>query len=260
MRYTTDLSDNEGRLLQPCFSKPSTTGRPREPRYRERLNATFYLVRPACQWRNLPKAFAPWGAVYPSFRAGKKSGLWERLHTRLRPWVRQAQPRESQPSAGIVDRQSVKRSECRDERGYDAGKKINGRKRPLLVDTIGLVLLVMVLPAHIQDRDGARKLLEKHFGRRPRRRVNHLWADGGDAGSLVGWALTLWRCRVAIVNRTDAHTFKSLPRRWVVARAFGWLNRYRRRSRDYERQAQTGETMVYVAMIRLMLARLVTNS
>ena len=256
MRYTTDLSDGQWRLIQHCFPKPGKQGRPREHTYRGLLNAMFYLVRTSCQWRNLPGDFAPWGTVYHYFRAWKKSSLWETLHTLLRQAVRRAEGRKAQPSAGIVDSQSVKSSECSAERGYDAGKKITGRKRHLLVDTIGLVLLVMVLPANIQDRDGARQLLEKHFGRRPRRRVKHLWADGGYAGTLVAWALERWRCVIEIVRRTELHTFKVLPRRWVVERTFGWLNRYRRLSRDYERQAQTGETMVYVAMIRLMLNRL----
>jgi putative transposase len=260
MRYTTDLSDTEWQLLQHFFPKPGKTGRPREHSYRELLNAMFYLVRTSCQWRNLPKDFAPWGTVYHYLRQWKKSGLWETIHTRLRQQVRVAADRKSQPSAAIVDSQSVKSSECSDERGYDAGKKINGRKRHLLVDPIGLVLLVMVLPANVQDRDGARLLLDKHFGRRTRRLVKHIWADGGYAGTLVAWALAMWRCTVEIVKRTELHTFKVLPRRWVVERTFGWLNRYRRLSRDYERQAQTGEIMVYLAMIRLMLARLATNS
>ena len=155
-----------------------------------------------------------------------------------------------------MDSQSVKSSECSDQRGYDAGKKIKGRKRHLLVDTLGLVLLVMVLPANIQDRDGARQLLAKHFGRRTRRRVKHIWADGGYTGTLVAWALQMWRCTVEIVKRAELHPFKVLPRRWGVERTLGWLNRYRRLSRDYERPAQTGETLVYLAMIRLMLARL----
>jgi len=260
MRYTTDLNDTEWQLLQPCFPKAGKTGRPREHSYRELLNAMFYLVRTSCQWRNLPKDFAPWGTVYHYFRVWKKSGLWETLHTRLRQQVRRAEQREAQPSAGIVDSQSVKSSECSAERGYDAGKKINGRKRHLLVDTLGLVLLVLVLPANIQDRDGARQLLAKHFARRTRRRVKHLWADGGYAGTLVAWALEMWCCTVEIVKRTELHTFKVLPRRWVVERTFGWLNRYRRLSRDYERQAQTGEVMVYLAMIRLMVARLAKDS
>ena len=126
----------------------------------------------------------------------------------------------------------------------------------MLVDTLGLVLLVLVLPANCQDRDAARRLLEKFFGQKSRRRLKHIWADGGYAGALVGWALKLWRCTVEIVKRTAAHTFRVLPRRWVVERTFGWMGRYRRLNRDYERQAQTGEVIVYVAMIRLMLARL----
>ena len=256
MRYKTDLSDNEWQLLQQSFPRARKLGRPREHSYRELLNAMFYLVRTGCQWCNLPTDFAPWSTVYHYYRAWKKNGLWETLHTQLRQQVRHAAQRQRQPSAGIVDSQSIKSSECSDQRGYDAGKKINGRKRHLLVDTLGLVLLVLVLPANIQDRDGARQLLDKHFGRRTRRRVKHLWADGGYTGTLVAWALEMWTCTVEIVKRTELHTFKVLPRRWVVERTFGWLNRYRRLSRDYERQAQTGETMVYLAMIRLMLARL----
>lgn len=135
MRYTTDLSDREWQLLQNYFPKPAPTGRPRKHSYRELLNALFYLVRTSCQWRNLPKDFAPWGTVYYYFRKWKQSGLWERIHTRLRQQVRQAEDRKPQPSAAIVDSQSVKSSECSDARGYDAGKKINGRKRHLLVDT-----------------------------------------------------------------------------------------------------------------------------
>jgi putative transposase len=216
----------------------------------------FYLVRTACQWRNLPKDFAPWHTVYHYFRLWKRTGLWERIHTHLREHVRQLEGRQRQATAGIIDSQSVKSTECSDQRGYDAGKKVNGRKRHVLVDTLGLVLLVLVLPANFQDRDAARHLLEKFFGQKSRRSLKHLWADGGYAGTLVVWAWKLWRCTVEIVRRTQAHTFRVLPRRWVVERTFGWLGRYRRLNRDYERQAQTGETMVYVAMIRLMLARL----
>ena len=114
----------------------------------------------------------------------------------------------------------------------------------------------MVLPAHIQDRDGARQLLAAFFGQSSRRRVKHIWADGGYAGTLLDWSQRVWRCTIEIVKRSDLHTFKVLPRRWVVERTFGWFGRYRRLSRDYERQAHTGETVVYLAMIRLMLARL----
>jgi len=256
MRYTTDLTDAEWQLIYYCFPRPSKTGRPRQHAYRDLLNAMFYVVRTACQWRNLPKDFAPWRTVYHYFRLWKCAGLWEQIHTHLREHLRQLEGRRRPASAGIIDSQSVKSTECSDQRGYDAGKKVNGRKRHVLVDTLGLVLLVLVLPAHIQDRDAARQLLTVFFGQKSRRHLKHLWADGGYAGALVVWAMTLWRCTVEIVKRTDAHTFKVLPRRWVVERTFGWLGRYRRLSRDYERQARTGEVMVYVAMIRLMLARL----
>jgi putative transposase len=256
MRYTTDLTDAEWQLINYCFPKRNKTGRPRQHTYRELLNAMFYLVRTACQWRNLPKDFAPWRTVYHYFRLWKRNGLSKQIHTHLREHLRQVEGRQRQASAGIIDSQSVKSTECSEQRGYDAGKKINGRKRHVLVDTLGLMLLVLVLPANIQDRDAARQLLETFFGQKSRRGLKHIWADGGYAGALVAWALKLWRCTVEIVKRTDAHTFRVLPRRWVVERTFGWLGRYRRLSRDYERQAQTGETMVYLAMIRLMLTRL----
>lgn len=259
MRYTTDLTDAEWQLIHYCFPNPAVTGRPRRHAYRELLNAIFYVVRTACQWRNLPKDFAPWRTVYHYFRLWKRSGLWEQIHTHLREHLRLVAGRKRQASAAIIDSQSVKSTECSDQRGYDAGKKVNGRKRHLLVDTAGLVLLVMVLPANIQDRDGARQLLKRFFALTARRHVKHIWADGGYAGALVQWALKLWHCTIEIVKRTDAHTFRVLPRRWVVERTFGWLGRYRRLNRDYERLAQTGETMVYLAMIRLMLTRLAKN-
>jgi putative transposase len=256
MRYTTDLTEAKWQLIEYCFPRPSKTGCPRRHPYRELLNAIFYLTRTACQWRNLPKDFAPWRTVYHYFRLWKRSGLLEAIHAHLREHVRLVDGRKRQASAGIIDSQSVKSTECSDTRGYDAGKKVNGRKRHLLVDTLGLILRVMVLPANIQDRDGARQLLTAFFRRSPRRRVHHIWADGGYTGSLVTWARRLWRCTIEIVKRTDLHAFRVLPRRWVVERTFGWLGRYRRLNRDYERQTQTGETMVYVAMIQLMLARL----
>ena len=256
MRYTSDLTNAEWQLIDYCFPKPSKKGRPREHSFRELLNAIFYVVKTGCQWRNLPTHFAPWGTTYHYFRLWKQTGLWRKIHTHLREQVRLTEGRKRQPSAGIIDSQSVKSSEVSEERGYDAGKKINGRKRHILVDTIGLLLLVMVLPANVQDRDGAKQLLAAFFSQKTYRRVKHIWADGGYAGTLLAWSRRVWRCTIEIVKRSDLHAFKVLPRRWVVERTFGWFGRYRRLSRDYERQAHTGETMVYLAMIRLMLARL----
>jgi putative transposase len=256
MRYTSDLTESEWQLIDYCFPKATKHGRPRLRPYRELVNGIFYVVKTGCQWRNLPTDFAPWGTVYHYFRVWKRNGLWEAIHTHLREGVRLMEGRNRQPSAAIIDSQSVKSTECSEERGYDAGKKVNGRKRHILVDTIGLLLMVMVLPANIQDRDGARQLLTAFFGQSARRRVKHIWADGGYAGALIAWAWNLWRCAIEVVKRNELHTFKVLPRRWVVERTFGWLGRYRRLHRDHERQAQTGEIMVYLAMIRLMLARL----
>jgi putative transposase len=196
MRYTSDLTDAEWQLIHYCFPKASRTGRPRQHTYRELLNAMFYVVRTACQWRNLPKDFAPWHTVYHYFRQWKRNGLWEQIHTHLREHLRQRGGRQRQATAGIIDSQSVKSTECSDQRGYDAGKKVNGRKRHVLVDTLGLVLWVLVLPAHIQDRDAARQLLERFFGRNSRRHLKHIWADGGYAGALVAWAIKLWRCTI----------------------------------------------------------------
>ena len=256
MRYTSDLTDYQWHLIDYCFPKPSKRGRHRKHPFRELLNAIFYLVKTGCQWRNLPKDFAPWRTVYHYFRLWKRNGLWNQIHAHLRIHLRMVEGRKTQPSAAIIDSQSVKSTECSDQRGYDAGKNINGRKRHLLVDTIGLVLMVMVLPANIQDRDGARRLLEAFLSQKTRRRIKHIWADGSYKGALLETARRLWRCTIEIVKRSELHTFKVLPRRWVVERTFGWLGRSRRLNRDYERQATTGETMVYLAMIRLMLTRL----
>jgi len=257
MRYTSDLTDNEWNLISYCFPKPSKHGRPRQHPIRELANAILYVTKTGCQWRYLPKDFAPWGTVYHYFRLWKNSGLWKTIHDHLREQVRLVEGRKRAPSAGIIDSQSVKSTEMSEERGYDAGKKVNGRKRHVLVDTMGLILMVMVLPAHIQDRDAARHLLKAFFSQcTSRRRVKHIWADGGYAGALLAWSRKLFRCTIEIVKRSELHTFKVLPRRWVVERTFGWLGRYRRLNRDYERKARTGETFVHIAMIRLMLARL----
>ena len=188
MRYTSDLTDAEWQLIDYCFPKPAKTGRPREHAFRELVNAIFYLTKTGCQWRNLPEHFARWGTVYHYFRTWKRNGLWVAIHTHLREHVREAAGRNRQPSAGIIDSQSVKSTETSDERGYDAGKKVNGRKRHILVDTIGLLLLVTVLPANLQDRDGARQLLASFFGHvsraPPRQTYLGRWRLRGHAGGV----------------------------------------------------------------------------
>jgi putative transposase len=197
----------------------------------------------------------PWKTVYHYFRLWRKDGTWERINSALRVEVRVAAGREPEPSAAVIDSQSVKTTETPGVRGYDAGKKVNGRKRHLLVDTLGLVLMVVVHAANIQDRDGARLLLEKARGRFPRLRL--IWADGGYTGKLVDWVKTLCLWVLEIVKRSDdVKGFQVLPHRWVVERTFGWLGRYRRLSKDYEGLPESSEAMIYIAMIHLMVRRL----
>lgn len=256
MRYTSDLSDAQWQHIEYCFPEPSKLGRPRKHSLRELVNAIFYFNKTGCQWRQLPKDFAPWKTVYTYFRIWTNSQLIKRIHDHLREQVRQVEGRNPEPSAAIIDSQTCKSTEMSNERGYDAGKKINGRKRHILVDTMGLLLQVLVLPANIQDRDGARPLISKFYSRKGARSVKHIWADGGYTGSLIGWCQETFKCTMEIVKRPELHKFKVMPRRWVVERTFGWLGRYRRLSKDYERCATTGEAVIHLAMIRLMLNRL----
>jgi len=234
-------------------SKPG--GRPRLYPIREILNAIFYLLRAGCTWRMLPHDLPPWRIVYYYFRLWRKDGTWAKINTALREEVRVADGREPEPSAAILDSQSVKTTETPGMRGYDAGKKVNGRKRHLLVDTLGLLLMVVVHAANIQDRDGAKLVLEKVKGRFPRLQL--IWADGGYAGKLVDWVKTVCHWVLEVVKRNDdVKGFKVLPRRWVVERTSGWLGRYRRLSKDYEGLPETSEAMIYAAMIHLMVRHL----
>jgi putative transposase len=183
-KYDTDLSDREWLLLQPHLPKAKTGGRPRTANLREVINAIFYLTRTGCQWRNLPHDFPPWGTVYMYFRDWKRDETWKQVHDFFRRKVRRIDGRHGQPSAGIIDSQSVKTTEQGGKRGYDAGKKINGRKRHLLVDTLGLIIVAVVHSAAIQDRDGARLVLNACP---TLTRMKLIWVDGGYAGQLVEW-------------------------------------------------------------------------
>ena len=229
--YASSLTDAEWAVLQPLVPRPATPQGGRPPKYSPRriIDAIRYLVRSGCAWRLLPRDFPPPGTVYWWFAKWAADGTLERIHDVLRERVRVAAGRRAAPSAAVVDSQSVRAADTvpRASRGWDAGKKVNGRKRHLAVDTMGLLLVVLVTPACVQDRDAGRALLWRL--RASHRSIRLVWADGGYAGKLVAWAACVLHLAVEIVRkRPGQSTFEVLPRRWVVERTLAWISKHRR--------------------------------
>ena len=249
-KYPTDLNDLQWQVIE----KIQNDKRQRGHSLRIIWNAIFYITKAGCQWRMLPKDYPPWQTVYYHFSNWKRNGLIAQVHDYLAEMTRTKIGKNAQPTVGIIDSQSVKTTSVGGElRGYDAGKKTKGRKRHIVVDTMGLLIFVIVHSADIQDRDGAKLVMDKL--KENLIKLVKIFADGGYAGKLVEYAAQTYKWIIEIVKRNEIG-FKVLPKRWIVERTFSWINNSRRNSKDYEYLVETSEAMIRLSMVRVMLNRL----
>ena len=254
-RYPTDLTDKEWEQIKSLLPKPARRGRKRSVDLRAILNAIRYLARAGCSWRMLPTNFGPWETVSWWFRRFVRRLLFRTLHDVALMLDRERVGREASPSAGILDSQSVKAPTAPHGGGYDAAKQVKGRKRHIVVDTDGRLLLVNLTPADVQDAAGAEQIIAAVRRRWPW--LNHLFADGAyDRGRLMSQAADRDFVIEVVRKLADQQGFQPLPRRWVVERSFGWMIRWRRLVRDYEERCDVSEAMIFVSMGSLLLRRI----
>jgi putative transposase len=254
-QYPSNLTDAQWKIIKRLLPKPNTRGRKQIDR-RQIINAILYWNRTGCQWRYLPKEFPNWNTVYGIFRKWRSDGTWKRIHDKLREKVRKAAGKKPTPTAAIIDSQSIRTAEGGENRGFDAAKTITGRKRHIVVDTLGLLLVVVVHSASVQDYDGGRLVLDRI--KESYRRLKVVFADGayGKSG-LPDWVKD--HCRLVlqtVLRPANVKGFVILPKRWIVERTFAWLSRHRRLSKDYERLTANSEATIQIAMIDLMTRRL----
>ena len=255
--YPSDLTDAQWAIIEALLPPPRRGGRPEKHPRRQIVDAILYVVRTGCSWRQLPSDFPPWQTVYWYFVAWEDQGVTRSVLAAVRGELRVQDGRAVQPTAGIIDSQSVKGADTvgRATRGYDAGKKVNGRKRFIVTDTMGLLIVVVVLAASVQDRDGAKTTLLGSHHAAPRARF--IFADAAFAGRLLEWAARVLAITIAVVRKpADQKGFAVIPRRWAVERTLAWITAHRRLARDYERDPKHSEAMIRWASIKTMTRRL----